>query len=400
MPLFDKNDYSQIEKDPVVEHRQDTASVYSAPDKENFHAASMEGTPRTVTYYYQVLGDDDYPKRLDFGLHSSLQEYIKVENMIILDTGDNDQSKDENHIWEMRGEANVYPGIPVNQWDMFTAQLVDGRIGVFTVYEVPQETSIYAYSGYRISYELVSTLTDPYRIELARKAVNTLYFDPDNPTCPGVNVDELEEDILAKEVLPLVTTMIYDEYYDKDTRTMLVEKDGKSWYDACATEFFFNLIPRKVRGPRPLPQLYSVPSLEYIEKIRTIWDVLIADKKEYMTVIVSEAADIPIAAYHSSHIMTGISLIDISGVIHPSDSTSLWGDVSEDSTYPYVFSEGFYTEDANTMTPWDKKIMDVLNGEQYLVSQIQDELDNLAALSSVERFHRLLTMMWLLVKKL
>jgi hypothetical protein len=399
MPIFNEIPQSVPkvpEPTPVIQ----TSTVYQEPTAEIQTGTQLEGTPWTVNYYSQILGRDDYPNRLDMALDPSLQQYVKVQDMTILLDGDLSGSKDEQQIGTLTGTAKVYPGIPVNQWDMFVARIPDGRLGVFTVIENPQPANLYSYSAHEITFELVAILTSSYQFELDRKTIDTLYFDPSNPTCPGKNAVAVADVLTIKRALTLLLDMLYDEYYDLLTRTLILRVDGSKYYDSSAVDFIRRILSYNVRGRRPQIQGYTTPTGEYSELYKTIWDVLSDNSTMRWDVITDKSAVIRVDSFHSPFILNGIAMTDIIAVIHPGDAGLMWSEIPESEKTLYVFSEAFYKHDYANMETHEQWVYTALNNELYDVKLIIDNFKTLKTLTHIDRFYMILTYYWLLLRRL
>lgn len=398
MPLINNTKQSVEKTAPEPEERK-VAAVYEKPDEPQKYATYFEGNPWTVTYYSQILGEDDYPSRLDMAKDPSLQNYLKIVDLQLMIPDDEFSfNRDEVMVTSVTGSANVFPGIPVNQYDHFIAKNRDGSTGVWVVTEPPEPITWYNYHGHTIQFELVDFINSSYDIEFKRKTVDIRYFDINNPTCPGSNIKKVDNYAMIREALKTIVSMLYTQYYDQLTRTLLlIDPDtGTRKYDGNAVNFVREFLPYEVRGARPVIQQYSTPTGEYQSLHKTIWDVLLDGDLTRMPLITSTVADVSTQEFNSPFIATGIGMVHIDQVVHPGDGDLFNGVIDESELRQYVFETPFYVDDELNMSDLESTVRKALRNEHYDMEPIYQWVKALPSVSYTQRFYRLLVLLWLL----
>lgn len=396
----------EIPSKPEVERPEpvtETATVYEDQMVEEanrpLNITELEGTPWPSTWYSQILGKDDYPTRLDFALDPSLQQYCRINNFILKYTDPLALETDDNVISTLSGEANVFPSIVPNQWDMFTARTKEGRIGLFTVTELPRRLTYLSYAAYNVQYDLVGFLDPMSRKDLERKTVKELYFNPDNPLCPTENLVDI---IDRKEVIRRFIKYLdiyYAWFFDRRESTFILNKDGVRYYDDALTEFFNSLIPHKARDKtrHPVAQRYSVPSNGYQNKSRTIYDVL-HDNEDTMFDYVDQEYIAPDAYdFFSEFVMHSILMTTIHRTYFPSQMQSLAGD--HDVVGTYVFSKEFY--DREPKEELEQLVYQLLLKEEKAFKQADELIELSFKTNNQEKlFHLIPVYLWIYLRYL
>lgn len=351
MPIFD----SKTIPSPTIPEKTvpsiETVASYQGKASSYTHdpvrVTEIEGDPWTVDFYGQLLGADDQPNRLDYGVDPSLQQYTKYHGLVLKVTDAFDFDLDDNVITTLSGGANVYPGIHPNQFDMFVGSLKDGRVGLFVITELPRPLTYLAYTAYVINYQLVRILTDQDLADLERKTVRELYFNPDNPLCPTANFSDLNiQSSLIKQLNRLID-MYYDLFYDRRNQTFVYYADNEKIYDDNVTEFMNAIVPGEIRKRHPRAERFSTPTTDYRNKSKTLFDLLRTGEDYLWEIIDDEYYQPTTGAFYSSHVMNSILFTDIARVNHPSENTTMYAKPDETKGH-YIFSEEFYSQKAKT----------------------------------------------------
>lgn len=346
MPIFKKTDIHQTPEtndDPI---HIDTSTVYLEPSASNAAEGQatiteIEGTPWSIKAWYgQILGEDDYPNRFDHALDPTLQQYLKINDYVIKVTESLDGDTDDNIITTVIGTANLYPGVIPNQWDMFIAQMKDGRTGVFTVSEQPTRLNYLSTSAFSVTYELVDYLNGTYQAGLDGKVVKELYFDKENPTCSGATTETVDEKGPAMRELRRLYDLYYDMFFDRKTKTFILNKDNSRIYDDNIVRFMNTIVPTELRNGRTAPSSYSTPSVKYEQVSKTVLDVMIDGEMVLWYNVDTKYAKVAVDNFYSSFVMNSIMLSDIGYVYIPESQGSLNGDHEAEANY--IFSEAFY----------------------------------------------------------
>ncbi len=141
----------------------------------------ISGIALVCDYFALVVNKDNALYSQDVGQSGSTQQYSRYNNFEFRQKGSlNDDQDDTDKVFVVRGTGVVHSGLIPNEGDMFTADVGDGRRGVFNVTR-SQRLSIFSDSVYQIEYSLMYFVTDKpndYK-DLEKKVVKTMYYVKD-----------------------------------------------------------------------------------------------------------------------------------------------------------------------------------------------------------------------------
>lgn len=146
---------TKVDFKPLVESKERKSVFVDNKQIPTSHLqAYVSGYNFTVDYYHQILNNDSALKSQDLGDSSLFQQYRKIKGLEIKVSSPNTSDQnDEDKVFVTRGTATVHSGIIPNEGDMFSAEIGDGRTGVYNVTR-SQRFSIMADSVYQIEYSL------------------------------------------------------------------------------------------------------------------------------------------------------------------------------------------------------------------------------------------------------
>jgi hypothetical protein len=141
----------------------------------------VAGFSWTVDYYSQVITKDTALAGQDSALPAQLQQYKLIKDLEVKVSSALSPTQD-NETKQMiaTGEAIVHSMVIPNAGDMFTAEIGDGRIGVFQVQNT-QKKSLMSQSVYSFEYTFIY-YTDNYPsryADLVKKVVQTHVYVKD-----------------------------------------------------------------------------------------------------------------------------------------------------------------------------------------------------------------------------
>lgn len=408
MPIFNQDE--DIPKVPTLEEKvieRETATVYQPQTKTDdippLYITEIQGNPWTTKgFYSQYLGADDYPRRLDVGLSETLQQYMVTRNFVLKATSELSFDLDEDVITTLSGTANVYPGIIVNQWDMFVAQIKDGRLGLFTIVDLPRPLSYLSYTAYEINYQLVEYVTESSEsyLNLEEKVVKEQFFDPSNPLCPTANIQTLvDQDTIIKRIIKYVD-MYYNYFYDRRNSTFVYRNENNhKTYDNSVVKFMNNMVPYKARNKtrHPRAEMYDIPSNDYVNKAKTVYDILLDNEINLLPIVDREYSESDTDDFYSVFVMHSILMTDIVRAVHPTSMSTLEGAKEPDGFY--VFSEGFYDESPST--DFERLVLSAIEGSAVSFSAVDEEVDlHIQNKSMAELYKFIPIYIWLYVRLL
>ena len=210
--------------------------------------AHVEGSEWTVNYYNQVMTDGSEANPQALSQDAVHQQYRLVVGMGIKVTSEiSQQQNSEDGSFTVTGAATTLPGLTPITGDMFTADVGDGRVGLFTITS-SQRMSMLRDTVYGIEYRMTNFLTAETEHDLSEKVVETRYFNKDyllNGEDPFLSTSDhnLEEE-LTKNYYSLL------EYYmqlfsSREFRTLLLPTESgelTSAYDPMVLTLFHLII--------------------------------------------------------------------------------------------------------------------------------------------------------------
>jgi hypothetical protein len=207
----------------------------------------VEGSKWEVTYYSQLVDYDDPVTHHDFNLPDTLQQYTKINKLILhVDSPlDPQQYKPENYI-QVTGSAIYYNSIPPNVGDMFVATLIGNRTGVFTLNNVTRRT----YNNetvYSVEYNLVSIIEEDSEQydDLESKVVKEYWYDKDSlltNVTPLLTDQEYNRKLNLKYEYKRILDHYLNSFVHKDKKLLLLPGQNSLIYDNYIVKFFFKLI--------------------------------------------------------------------------------------------------------------------------------------------------------------
>ena len=167
-----------LQRQPEIQQLPQRTAVVDTQYIPSTHLlAHIEGSNWTVTYYSQQVAKTDELKPLQLGTSPAHQQYRRIDNYRFKVNTPLSQSQDDEYKeFQVTGEASLFWSLVPNVGDMFIADVGDGRSGLFTLTET-ERMSYNKDSCYRVSYVLVSYLTDEYAADLAAKTTSVVVFD-------------------------------------------------------------------------------------------------------------------------------------------------------------------------------------------------------------------------------
>lgn len=200
------------------------------------------GTPWTVDFFGQVLGEDTEVGPVQFNGLAVYNQYVNIKHLEIrVDEPLKEVIDPETNETRIEGTAKWYNNIYVNVGDAFLVDIGDGREGVFQVTEVNKGSS-FQDALYRATYVLIDYAegTAAYREQLEVRVVDTKVFDKEllsankNPLL--VDADYVTRDKVKYEFTRSVRSYLKD-FYSREHRTLIVPGDNLKIYDRFLIKF-------------------------------------------------------------------------------------------------------------------------------------------------------------------
>lgn len=283
----------------------------------------VEGASWSCNYYAQVLNADNEltPQALDRA--APYQQYWLIEQMELKVTGALVVEQDpEGKSMKATGEATIYPGtglIP-NKYDMFLADIGDGREGLFVVMDSTKKNYLNQ-SCYVIQYELKGYSEDSSLADLDRKTVKTTRFVKEFLTY-GQNPQVLSEDYVQlldfnKRYRELVSLYLRD-FFSIEEQTLLVPGQSLPTYDPFITKAFLSWVST---SDHPYVMKIRLPNVDgdKVMALPTLWDCLNEMNHDLLPTAMQSVSLVDSGHWSGSGFLGGVYFSGILRVVYPSD---------------------------------------------------------------------------------
>lgn len=219
----------------------------------------IEGSSWIVDYYSQILTADSELSGQQVTANAVFQSYKRVIGMEVKVTSALTTTQDdETKAMKVEGAAMLYPFIIPNEGDMFSADIGQGKLGLFRVTSTVKK-SIFQEACYEISYGLVND-NPTFIADLRNKSVETVYFHKDYLTYgqnPLLIKSDAEALVDLEHQYTLVLRNYINRFYSKEFCTFLTPKQSGPTYDHYLNAF----IASNFMSSGIVPELYGMKLL-------------------------------------------------------------------------------------------------------------------------------------------
>lgn len=305
-----KQEYKSIQVDSRVNPRQGII-------------AQMEGSPWTLKKYYsQVLRKDSGAAGQGLGTDPQFQQYTCIVNLEIrVTTPLSDNQNQETKEMEQTGEANQYSFIIPNTGDMFTADLLDGRLGIFEVTSSTRPTTEMD-AAYGMGYKLVGINDTVRERDLESKVVKEVYFEKSfikHGQNPLLVSDEYEcYNYIRRQYYSLIRRF-FDRFTSKEHATIIVPDQPTPTYDHFITLLMYRMVDStedyRIRDLRRLNM-----DDDQLMGSRSVWDMLIERDRSLSFDIFTQAGLADTSSFTRFPRHDGIRYSGVKKVVYPADA--------------------------------------------------------------------------------
>lgn len=284
---------------------------------------AIEGKRWVVTWYSQILNRDNQLSTLQSSRLEINQQYKRIRNLELKVTQPlpvNPEFRPESQEFTVRGEANMYPGVRPNLGDLFVATLLDGRVGVFQVSEMPVQLTIYLQTTYRIEYVLREFLTADLQGQLDKKTVKEYQFIQ-SFLDSGINPVISDEAHAVYQKLMTwqddVPRYYLTRFFNKEYGTLTLPGQGTATiYDPFITVFIAALWSNANLGPFHGMQFLNVMD-GTTRNIQTVLDALLDYDQYLMDVVTTQIPVVSANAFLQDPFLYGASYMGVPYVRWP-----------------------------------------------------------------------------------
>lgn len=257
-----------------------TASSYT--DQRSF-LSNVSGSPMLVEYYRQVLGESEAPFTLQPESIETYQSYTRIKGMIIKIDGDKSPSfDDETGVMSEQGVAFVMADLAPIIFDVFIADIGDGKTGLFHISTPPRIRNLTADKVYEVDFKIIAIMNQRIEDNLTIKVVEDLVYSKDSAIRGGNAVISSTDYYDNKELMKFetnITQFMMQNFYFPAERTIILppvdEDDTLLCYDPYLAQFLQYTIPTRRLGLRDSIDVISVEfgSMQRGSKPVTVWDM-------------------------------------------------------------------------------------------------------------------------------
>lgn len=233
---------------PIIESPSSKGIIYDDKNQPLHNLlAYVEGSPWSVTYYSQIVGDANDLRELDPTQTSVLQQYQEIKELEIRVGSQLNPSYDATTgITTVTGSATIYPFLIPNTLDYFISDAGDNRRGIFRVTNVERMT-LSRDSVYTIDYEMVGYAEVDIALydNLISKVIRSYHFSKDrlieglSPTLKTSDYNTLTN---LKAIYKLIVKRYFRTFFNKRYSTLVLPGQKYAIYDSYLVDFLFKIV--------------------------------------------------------------------------------------------------------------------------------------------------------------
>lgn len=393
MPLFDQDEDSPNKPLPAFDPNPQPYKGINVDTEFNpvgTILTAIEGKSWLVTFYSAIYNDDNevasfQPSRLE--INQQYKRINRTELKVTIPLPPNPDFDPQSKEFTVRGEANMYPGIRPNIGDMFTAPLLDGRVGLFQISTPPEQRTIYLQTTYRIEYVLYKFLDQSIQRKLDDKVINDYYFIPSfldsgiNPVITESSYHDYGKLTEIREKFPL---FYLTKYFNKEYATLIIPGQGR----AAVYDPFFTTFVSALWGQGDLGQFNGQRFLTVMDgtvrRYVTVLSALLDGNGSLMDLAETKMPVINSMAFMREPYFQGAGYMGVPYVVYPSNLDDYTFSINEKKNMVYKLVNGYkkqpkvrfrldqlYPE--GTLVPdatfSNKRIKDVTIDDYYIFSE-------------------------------
>ena len=304
----------------------DTSIVDSRQTPISSIVRQTEGAPWPTIYYYQILGKDDTPRPQDASRNAVYQQYHEYRLLELRLINELSPQQDTtNNLFTVTGSA-VFPAINKvpNKGDMLTADVGDGREGVFIVKNVERKNFM-RNAVYEIEFELAYFAdADPVRRQdLIIKSTETFVFHKDlymTGEYPLLSDSTSEARTRLLGMFKTLLNMFYQYFFTDELNTFVIPNQDQFIYDPYVTKAIMAIMT-------PFDHVFYARTKQLIQtdkynRTPTIYDILYTRNTTMMRNISKKMGLVPNTLFDDDPFEGGFRFSRCSFCVYPADITA------------------------------------------------------------------------------
>jgi hypothetical protein len=415
MPIVTTKPASELPKPvpvtPRIIESSETIVVDAKYEPLQSLITQVDGFSWTVDYYCQLITKDTALAGQDSALPAQNQQYKLIKSLDLKVSSPLTQTQDSvTKQMTATGEAIVHSMVIPNAGDMFTAEIGDGRIGVFQI-ENSTQLGLTSQTVYSFRYTFVY-FTDSYPsryADLIKKVVETRHYLKDflvHGQNPLLTTDEYDTVKKLESSYSSIVKHYFDWFYSTEYRIMLLPDPISTYYDHYVNTYMSRILDTFDDERVRWLVLKNVDDDQQLKEPQLFSALLEKDIRQ-LSVGYTKMGCVPCGTFNRLPTLNGIRYSGLNFIIYPSmrrdlidtfntkndfkyaeepilvPSKTIGGDFSQqikdpildrdgkvvvdvfpiDFSKTYVFSEAFYSGSAG-MSLLEALTKDYLNGKQ------------------------------------
>ena len=282
----------------------------------------VEGSTYTVDYYSQVLNQDTALFSQDPGQSPLYHQFKKINRLEIkLDSPLSGSQDEESKRFTIKGSGLIHSFVIPNHGDMFTADVGDGREGVFQV-EISEKKSIFKESVYAIDFTLVYFVdADPDRKhkDLDAKVVQELHYVRDfirqgqNPLISTSGLNALQE---LEYYYAHFVKEYFRLFFSNEFSTLLIPGQQHSIYDSYITNVIKSIL--SINEHHKIVKL-RIPSVadDDMLPLTNIWTAMLERNPMLLKTAIRKTGLVYVKSFNTDPMLRGLRFAGFEYVVYP-----------------------------------------------------------------------------------
>jgi hypothetical protein len=219
----------------------------------------------------------------------------------------------------LSGTALLYPFMIPNEGDMFSADIGEGKTGVFRITSTVKK-SIFKEAVYEITYSLDTDLPGKL-IDLEQKTVTTDYFHKDFLNYgqnPLVSTSDQSIFLELQQVYAVVSKQYFKKFLSNEYKTLILPGQPNAVYDHFLVDFVLSQFSARESNEILYLRKLNVDD-DSIMKNDSLWTALKNKDISYLNTCFKQVGLVNTQSFTSDPINEGIRYTGITNVVYPID---------------------------------------------------------------------------------
>jgi len=281
----------------------------------------IEGSPWQVEYYSQLLNNDNPTQGQSLGTGAEFQQYVRYKRYELRVTAALTQTQDTTtKTMQITGTANVYPGLIPNDGDMFLAETVEGRLGVFEVTNTERKAITKA-TTYSIEYVFVDYATQDRVNDFKKKTQRTYVFMRDlysRGRAPYLESNVYDEQMKLRRLYEEMVQIYFEQFFNRQFMTLTIPGQDWSVYDHFLTKAVLSFFDTTESHHYKHVKLMNLEDDERFQT-NTLWDVIGTLQYSRLNYIATQAGLVHARSFNANPMLTPIFYTKLQYVVYPRD---------------------------------------------------------------------------------